>query len=137
MWKAFAKHYKRKPFSFLEILIAMAILGISLTVALSIVSGARSRVLRAEQRWARQHNLDQATEFFLSAGPDATVPGWLLPKGFRAECELIRVENLPEYAQGKKDKFTLARYEIRVIGLRNEVVAENTVEKIVPEKILQ
>lgn len=125
-----------KRFTFLEILVAVVILGISLAMVMSIIGAARSRVIRAERRWGRQHLLDQATEYYLLAGPDAALPEVLLPRNYTASCTLEPVQNLPEHALEPLNGYVLARYTITVYGLRSEVIAEREVAKPVPEEEL-
>jgi len=130
---------QRKPttarFTLIEILIAMAILGVAIGMILSILGGSRSRILRAERNWARQHLVAQAAEWYLLTGPDAALPDGLLPKNFSAKCRLFQVE-LPEEAQEPMDGWVLGRYEITIYGLSREDVASITVEKLVRQEDL-
>lgn len=123
----------RAHFTFLEILIAVAILGVALAIALQIIGAARSRLLRAERRWARQHNLDQAVEFYLLAGPDAAPPAGLLPEGFSTSCtlEATPVEELPEFVSEQYLGWTLARYRVTLVWRGSSTVQEQVVEKVV------
>ncbi len=125
----------RKPrFTFLEILIATAILGIALALALQVIGAARARLLRAERRWARQHNLDQAVEFYLLAGPDAALPTDLLPEGFSASCtvEPVPLDELPEFVASEQYQgWTLARYRITLVWRGSASVQQQVVEKVI------
>jgi len=124
---------RRTFFTFLEILIAVAILGVALALALQIVGAARSRLLRAERRWARQHNLDQAVEFYLLAGPDAAPPAGMLPEGFSTSCTLdaTPIEELPDFVSEQYQGWILARYRITLIWRGSSTVQEQIVEKVV------
>ncbi|NOY80520.1 MAG: prepilin-type N-terminal cleavage/methylation domain-containing protein [Kiritimatiellaeota bacterium] len=124
----------KSRFTFLEILIAIAILGIALALALQIVGAARARLLRAERRWARQHNLDQVVEFYLLAGPDAALPTDLLPEGFSASCtvEPVPLDELPEFVSSEEYQgWTLARYRITLVWRGSASVQQQVVEKVI------
>jgi len=124
---------RTKPFTLLEVLIAVAILGVSLALVLSIFGGARSRILRAERTWARQHLLTQATELFLLAGPNADTVEGLFPRNFSARCEVQPATELPVHAQEADSGWILGEYHIRLIGRQGETVDELKVEKMVLE----
>ncbi len=123
-------------FTFLEVLIAVAILGVSLAMVISIVGGARTRILRAERSWGRQHLLTQGVEMYLLGGPKATVPQGLLPPSFALQCELTQVDDLPAQAMDAQDGWVLGRYHISLIGRDGTVIDEATVEKLVREEDL-
>jgi len=124
---------RRGRFTFIEILIAAAILAVCMSLAFQVIGAARGRLLRAEGRWARRHNLDQAVEFFLLAGPRATPPAGLLPEGFSAMCRVDTVPagDLPDYATDEYRGWVLARMEITVTWRDGGVVGRQTIEKIV------
>ena len=64
----------RHSFTLMEVMIAATILALAVVSTMGVVAGARSTLLRAEQRWARQHLLAQAVEFYLLAGRDGDFP---------------------------------------------------------------
>ena len=128
---------RRRRFTFLEVLIAVAILGVSLAMILQIIGGARARLLRGERRWANQHLLTQATELFLLGGATAESPDGLLPPHYSARCDLAAAENLPSHAENPIDGWALGVYHVSVTGRRGDVVADVTVEKVVRQEDLQ
>ncbi|HOG51969.1 MAG TPA: hypothetical protein PKY10_15370, partial [Lentisphaeria bacterium] len=67
-------------------MIAATILALAVVSTMAIIGGARSNLIRAEKRWARQHLLEQAVELYLLGGHDAVVPEGLLPAGFSTAC---------------------------------------------------
>ena len=123
-------------FTFIEVLVAAAILAMAVGMTLGIMGTARARILRAERRWGRAHHLSNVTEFYLLAGPDGAMPASLLPQGFSAHCELREVEELPEHAaeslHGWQD-WILGEYHIFVFGPRGGQLGEWVVEKVVRE----
>jgi len=127
------RHIARR-FTFVEIMVAVAILGMSLAVTLTVIGSARARVMRAERRWARQHVLSNAAELFLLEGPDANVLSGLLPPGFSANCETEDVDDLPDHAAETVDGWKLVRFRVGVRNAGGQLVGEQTVEKLIVEE---
>jgi type II secretory pathway pseudopilin PulG len=88
-------------FTFVEILVAILILGLSLAFLVQLIGGSRARLLRAEQRWSRAHVAEQAVEFFLLAGADADMPSEFIPEGYAAYAEITQLTET--MAQGYRD----------------------------------
>lgn len=119
----------------MEIMIAGMILTLSIAMTLGILGGARGRILRAEQRWGRQHHLSNMTEFYLLAGPRGSVPASLLPDGFSSRCDIWKAEDLPEHAaEGLSgwDDWQLGQFHITVTGPSGDI-GKWMVEKLVRE----
>ena len=125
-----------RRFTLLEVLIAVAILGVSVALILSILAGARARILRAERNWARQHLLAQAAEWYLLAGVTNEPPSGLLPPGFAARAELVRITDLPVEAQDPLDGWVLGRFMIQLTGRAGEELGELPIDKLVREDAL-
>ena len=123
-------------FTLLEVLIAVAILGVSVAMIVSILAGARSRLMRAERDWARQHLMSQAAEWYLLAGVMTAPPAGLLPPGFSAQARLERVEELPEEVREPLDGWVLGRYVIGLTGRSGESLGELPIDKLVREDAL-
>lgn len=123
----------RRSFTLIEVVVAVALLGIALAAIVTMVSQSHSRFMRAEQGWARQHNLTNATEWHLLAGPDAPLPDDLLPRGFTAECTLEAVQDLPEMAANPVNGWFPARYTVTVTNADGLVIGTREVIKLVPE----
>ena len=74
----------------LEVILAVAILSIGFIAAMSIATTAADRLMKAVVRWERQHMLNQATEYFLLAGPDAAIPQEFFPfQGYSAKLSSL------------------------------------------------
>ena len=56
---------KRHLFTLTEVMIATVVLGLAVAATAAIVSGAQTTVIKAENRWARQHLASNAAEFYL------------------------------------------------------------------------
>jgi len=124
---------RRRRFTLTEVLIAAAILGVGLALTFQSLGVSRARLLRAERRWARRHNLDQALEFYLLAGPDAKPPPGLLPEGFRMSCtvEPAPQDELPADAPDEIQGWTLAKLRVTVTWRDGTITGEQTVYKII------
>lgn len=122
-----------RPFTLIEIVVAVALLGVSLASIVTMVSQTQSRVMKAEQRWAREHNLTNAAEWHLLAGADAPMPTEVLPAGFSADCRKEAVVDLPEMAANPVDGWFPARYTVTVTNASGQVIGSRRVVKLVPE----
>lgn len=122
----------RKAFTLVEVVVAVALLGVAMASIVTMVSQSRSRFMRAEQRWAREHNLTNATEWYLLAGADAAQPLEFLPPGFSATCERRAVEDFPEMAADPVDAWFPARYTVTVTNADGQVTGSRTAVKLVP-----
>ena len=128
---------RRHPFTLMETMIAATILATAVAATMGIVAGARSTLLRAETRWARQHLLAQAAEFYLLGGPRAPLPDNLLPEGCTATCEVYAVEDIEEEALESIRGWCLAEYHIAVLDSGGNLMAETRVRKVLKEDDLE
>ena len=125
---------KNHPFTLLETMIAATILALAVASTAGIVGGARSTLLRAEQRWQEQHLLTQAVELFLLGGPNAPYIDGVLPDGYSAECSVYAVEDLEEAALEANRGWLLCEYSIRLLSPDGNVVGSTTVRKVLKEE---
>lgn len=51
------KSMRRHPFTLMEVMIAALVLTLSVVATMSIVGTSRSKLLREERRWAKEHYL--------------------------------------------------------------------------------
>ena len=87
---------KRRCFTLLEVVLAMAVLALGLLAGLSLQGSAMRRTQRAMADWEQQHLLAQAAEFYLLAGPKAEIPATLFDApGWQAQCRAAPATNLP------------------------------------------
>ena len=125
-------------FTLMETMVAATILAFAVVSAMSILSGARSTLMRAEARWTRQHLLAQAAEVFLLGGPTAEIPEGVLPEGYSATCEVYAAEeNVPEEALEAIRGWRLAEYHISVLDSSGVLVAETNLRKVLKEEDLE
>ena len=120
--------YKSR-FTLTEVLVAMAILGISLVMLLNILGGARERIIKSEERWGEEHLITRAIEFYLIEGAEAEPPSDLFPEGFSSECEMEPVTvdttvKMPETLE-------LVSFNISLYDKAGDKVAERELEKVI------
>lgn len=131
-----ANRRRRRAFTLMEVVVAALILSMTASMVFAIVAGARARMHRGKRRWANQHVMSQAVEFFLLAGKDEDLPDGLLPEGFTATCTIEPVDDLPDEMDESITGWTdwrLAEYRVAVYNSFGDKVDEWTVEKIVRE----
>lgn len=111
------------PFTLLETVIAIAILGMSMVAMLSITMNSAKRMGKAFTNWEKQHMLEQATEYYLLAGPRENIPDEFFPfEGYSAQCE-IEDPNLPEEVKKEIGSWRLVTLRISIHDSDGEVDA--------------
>lgn len=114
-------------------MIATVVLGLAVAATAAIVSGAQSTVIKAENRWARQHLASNAAEFYLMGGPNGLFPQDILPEGFSASCTLLEVDDIHEDAMEAIDGWIIGEYLIEVFDRNGDRMTETHVRKILKE----
>ena len=125
-----------RHFTLVEVVIAVGILAIALGALLAVVAQAKADMGRALDARARQHSLQNATEWYLLADPDELeLPDGLLPNGYQSQCEILEVmEELPEHAQQPMDGWELVLYRISVWDDQGQELGVNEVYRMVREE---
>lgn len=124
-------------FTLMETMIAAVILALATVSTMGVVGGARSTLLRAEQRWAREHLLAQAAEYYLLAGAYSQIPEGILPEGFYATCELYQAEDVHDGALEEIEGWILCEYHIQLFDSANVQIAETFVQKVLKSEDLE
>ncbi len=57
--------FSKKSFTLIEVVVALAILGLGIVAALSLLTSARSRSVKAYDRWKEMHMMSQAIEYLM------------------------------------------------------------------------
>lgn len=120
-------------FTLTEVMIATVVLGLAVAATAAIVSGAQTTVIKAENRWARQHLATNVAEFYLMGGPNGELPADVLPEGFSATCQLLEVDDIHEDAQEAIDGWIIGEYLIEVFDRDGNRMTETHVRKILKE----
>ena len=86
-------------FTLIEVIIALAILGLSLVALLTLANSSQQRLFRARERWNTAHMLTQAAEYYLlqaSEDPEAITRQIFDYPDFAVNCRYDDAEDVPE-----------------------------------------
>ena len=110
---------RRVPhFTLIEVVVALAILTLSLAGLLQLLSQSQLRIADAEEKWMDMHKLIQATEYLLLAGDpeELAVPEDFFPyPGYSLECSVEDAEGLPDDYKEIDGQLPLKKWEITII----------------------
>jgi type II secretory pathway component PulJ len=128
---------RKHHFSLLELLLAVAILAMALGSIMGIAVSAQDDLVRARDRWGRQHSMEQAIEYYLLADPaNLSMPDGILPQGYSANVDLLIVEDgLPDHAIDPEQGWVLGEYRVVVYDDQGLLVGEQSVYKIIREDL--
>jgi len=109
-------HLTRR-FTLVEVVVALAILSISLAGLLQLSIAANSRNADSVEKWESEHMLAQAAEYLMLQNEDgATVPEDFFPyPGYAVEVVCDDAEGLPEDYDGLDKQLPLKRWNIAVV----------------------
>ena len=130
--------YGGKPFTLIEVVIAIAILTISLASLFQIIGQSRSRISKAEEEWNNMHMLTQAAEYVLLF--NATVES--IDKDFfpyddyevRINYEDVRDEQIDDDFMSISDQLPLELCTIELVN--RKPTGKETVGKLEIERII-
>ncbi|MBO4344771.1 MAG: type II secretion system protein [Victivallales bacterium] len=124
---------RKRHFTLMETMVAAVILALAVVSTMGVLGNARSTLLRAEQRWAREHLLAQVAELYLLGGINVEFPEDLLPEGFYATCELYQAEDVHDDAMDTINGWMLCEYHIQLFDSAKVKIAETTIQKVLKE----
>ena len=93
------KIMRKKFFTLLEVVISLAILAISLTGILEMMTQSQKRLSKSYEKWERMHILSQAAEYYLMQGDDPPdIPEFIFPyRDYQVDASIEEVNDaLPE-----------------------------------------
>lgn len=101
-------------FTLIEVVIAIAILAMTMVAMLGIVASSAKRMGKAMTNWEEQHMLTQAAEYYLLAGPNESIPDEFFPfAGYKAEC-VIEDPQLPGDVEPESGNWRFVTLKISV-----------------------
>lgn len=125
----------KKSFTLLEVVVAIAILGVSLVTLLNIAASTVSRMNRAYDRWKGQHVLTQALEYYLLTGDKGSPPSDIFPyDDYEVVIEEGEPENLPEGVEKELDQWKLIKINAKLLDREGDEVEWVAFDKIICEK---
>ena len=125
---------KRNSFTLVEVVVALAILSISIAAFLQLLTAAQNRIIKASDSWTRTHMLMQAAEYYMlmkQEEPPAMTDTFFPYDDFRVEVTYEDIENLPEEYTGLTNQKQL---RAMVLTLRRQNDGQE-VDKIIIDRI--
>ena len=120
-------------FTLVEVVVALAILSISLAGLLQLSIGANRRAADAVEKWESEHMLAQAAEYLMLQDEDsAIVPEEFFPyPGYSVEVVCEEAEGLPEDYGDQEGQLPLKRWNIGIVRDRDgKVMAAVNIDRI-------
>ena len=109
---------KKFSFTLIEVVIAMAILALSLVGLFSLMGQSTKNIGDAETEWQEMHNLTQAAEYIMLAGSeeDLTVPDEIFPyKDYVIDCTVEEADDIPEELKNLENQLPLKKWTIKLL----------------------
>ena len=125
---------KRNCFTLVEVVVALAILSISIAGFLQLLTAAQNRIIKANDSWTRTHMLMQAAEYYMlmkQEEPPAMTDTFFPYDDFRVEVTYEDIDNLPEEYTGLTNQKQL---RAMVLTLRRQNDGQE-VDKIIIDRI--
>lgn len=94
---------KMRSFTLIEVVVALAILSISIAGFLQLLTAAQNRIIRVNDHWMRTHMLIQAAEYYMlmkQEDPPAITDTFFPYDDFRVDVTWEEIEGLPEEYTG-------------------------------------
>ena len=125
---------KRNCFTLVEVVVALAILSISIAGFLQLLTAAQNRIIKASDSWMRTHMLMQAAEYYMlmkQEDPPAMTDTFFPYDDYRVEVTYEEIDNLPEEYTGLTNQKQL---RAMVLTLRRQNDGQE-VDKIIIDRI--
>ena len=90
---------KKSVFTLIEVVVALAILTISIAGLLQLLIAAQNRIIRAEEDWTRTHMLIQAAEYYMlmpQEEPPVITETFFPYPDYRVDVSYEEIGDLPE-----------------------------------------
>ncbi|MFA7231084.1 MAG: hypothetical protein WC071_07410 [Victivallaceae bacterium] len=123
---------KSPYFTLIEVAIAIAVLAMGVVAAMSMISAAKKRMMKAERGWHEQHMLTQAVEYLMLAPPKSSVPLEIFPyPGFSVNYEYSLPEELPNKFPATVGNWTLVSLKVHIISNEQRNIGPVVLNRIV------
>ena len=123
-----------KNFTLIEVLIALAILTLSVTTFLVMMGSASKRVNKAAQRWGNTHLLTQAVEYYMlnDARSGNSIGERFFPLDeYKVECSFESPQGLPDDIEESHGGKSLVAMRVVLKNNDDKILDSVTVERIV------
>ena len=116
----------KRDFTLVEVVVALAILALSLSGLLSLSMNSQLKMARAVEKWENTHKLIQAVEYLmLMDDENLSVPVEFFPyDGYTVQASVDDAEGLPEEFTGIEDAAPLKHITVEIVNTRNNKVVD-------------
>ena len=116
----------KKVFTLVEVVVALAILGLSLSGLLSLAMNAQLKVARSVEKWDNTHKLIQAAEYLMLMDDESlSVPEEFFPyEGYTVQASVDDAEDLPEDFTGIEEAAPLKSITIEIVRTTDNQVVD-------------
>ena len=116
----------KKAFTLVEVVVALAILGLSLSGLLTLAMNAQLKVARSVEKWDNTHKLIQAAEYLMLMDDESlSVPEEFFPyEGYTVQASADDAEDLPEDFTGIEDAAPLKCITIEIVRTTDNKVVD-------------
>lgn len=105
-------------FTLIEVVIALAILSLSLAGMFRLLSSSQLRIANAEEKYREMHMLTQGVEYLMLTGTeeDLSVPDEVFPyNDYLIDCTVEEADGLPEELTGQENQLPLKKWVVHLI----------------------
>ena len=116
----------KKAFTLVEVVVALAILGLSLSGLLTLAMNAQLKVARSVEKWDNTHKLIQAAEYLMLMDDESlSVPEEFFPyENYMVQASVDDAEDLPEEFTGIEDAAPLKCITIEIVRTTDNKVVD-------------
>ena len=116
----------KKAFTLVEVVVALAILGLSLSGLLTLAMNAQLKVARSVEKWDNTHKLIQAAEYLMLMDDESlSVPEEFFPyEGYTVQASVDDAEDLPEDFTGIEEAAPLKCITIEIVRTTDNKVVD-------------
>ena len=125
---------KKVVFTLVEVVVALAILSISIAGFLQLLTAAQNRIIKVSDHWMKTHMLIQAAEYYMlmkQEDPPAITDTFFPYSDYRVDVTWEEVDNLPEEYTGLTNQKQL---RAMVLSLKRQQDGQE-VDKIIIDRI--
>ena len=120
----------KRRFTLIEVVVAIAILALSLTGLLQLLSQSQLRIANAETQWREMHMLTQGAEYLLmiTDTENLKVPDEVFPyPDYLIDCTVEDAEGLPEELDGQSGQLPLRKWTVSLLRAADRKVCQRVI----------
>lgn len=125
-----AAMWKKRRFTLIEVVVAMAILSLSLAGMMQLLTQSQMRIGDAMEKWREMHMLTLASEYILmtSSEEDLHVPDEIFPyNDYQIDCQVEDAEGLPDELKDQDGQLPLKKWTVKLIRVKDKAERKKVV----------